>query len=316
MSILITGGTGYIGAKLARVLAEQGKEVVCFDFLPNRSRVESLGDRVHPVRGDVTQIEELIAAINEWRVSTIAHLAYVKTGQAERSPRVATRINVLGTDNVYEAARLTGVRRVVISSSVGANGLQSSYGERPVTEDDVCYPVSGYGAMKGFNEFMGQKYADLYGIEFAALRIAFGYGHGREQGVTTWPQDYASVPALGKPVRLPCTADQMYCLIYVDDVAEALGRLCLAERLRYSVYFSGGQTASVGELVQVVRQDIPEADITFSDQPEYQAHQYIYRVDATRIREDLDFVARPLYEGVFAHINEARLIGGLSPLDR
>ncbi|MHB8990368.1 MAG: NAD-dependent epimerase/dehydratase family protein [Chloroflexota bacterium] len=315
MSVLITGGTGFIGAKVAALLVGRGQEVVCFDLLPDPERVAHLGHRVRVVRGDVTYFSDLLATIKEHRVEKIVHLAYVKTSQAERAFHLATRVNVLGTDNIYEASRLMGVSRVVISSSIGANGMQASYGERPVREEEPGHPVSSYGAMKGFNEFMGRKYAELYGISFAALRITFAYGHGLES-LPTWPSDYATFPAMGKPIHLPCAADQMYNLVYVDDVAEALVRLCLAERLNHHVYFSGGETASVGDLVNVVREYIPEADISFSEKPQYLAHQYIYRVDATRLREDVGLVARPLREGVLDHINEVRAMAGLEPIRR
>lgn len=311
MAVLITGGTGYIGAKLARRLADRGEEVVCFDLHPDMETAAALGERVRVVQGDVTRLGDLISTMKSHPVDRVVHLAYIKTTQAEPIPHVATRVNITGTDYVYEAARLMGVRRVIISSSIGANGLQSSYGEMPVNEEDALFPVSGYGAMKGFNEFMGRRYAALYGLEFVALRIAFAYGHGRKGGLTTWPQDCASLPAIGRAVHLPCTADQMYCLVYDEDVADALFRLCVAERLQHQLYFTGGQTASVGEMAETVRRYIPEADITFADKPEYQAHQYIYRVDASRIREDLGFVARPLAEGILAQVNAARASVGL-----
>jgi len=314
LSVLITGGTGYIGAKLARLLTEQGEDVVCFDLRPNLAKVAGLGEKARVVQGDVTNLDDLVSALKEFHISKVVHLAYIKTAEAEQIPHKATRVNILGTDNVYEASRLAGVSRVLISSSVGANGLQSSYGERPVNEDDPLFPVSGYGAMKGFNEFMGRKYAAMYGLEFAALRIAFAFGHGREQGLTTWPEDYASLPAVGKPARLACAADQMYCLIYVDDVAEALARMCLAERLRYPIYFTGGHTTTVRELAQQVLQLLPGAQISFSEKPGYQAHQYIYRLDDSRIRDDLGFSPRPLRESVLAHINEARAAAGLHTL--
>jgi nucleoside-diphosphate-sugar epimerase len=315
LPVLITGGTGFIGAKVASILAAQGEEVVCFDLIPNRERVAHLGDRVHVVRGDVVQFSDLLAPVKEYGVERIIHLAYVKTSQAERAFHLATRVNILGTDNVYELSRIMGVRRVVISSSIGSNGLQSSYGEREVKEDEDLHPVSSYGAMKGFNEFMGRKYAELYGIEFAALRITFAYGHGLES-LPTWPSDYASFPAVGKPIHLPTTADQMYNLVYVDDVAEALARLCMAPKLNHSAYYSGGETASVGRLVEVLREYIPAADVTFSENPQYLAHQYIYRVDASWLKEDVGFVARPLTEGVLSHINEVRALNGLPLIQR
>ncbi|MHB0870258.1 MAG: NAD-dependent epimerase/dehydratase family protein, partial [Chloroflexota bacterium] len=118
MSVLITGGTGFIGAKVAALLVGRGQEVVCFDLLPDSERVDHLAHRVRVVRGDVTYFSDLLATIKEHRVERIVHLAYMKTSQAERAFHLATRVNVLGTDNIYEASRLMGVSRVVISSSI------------------------------------------------------------------------------------------------------------------------------------------------------------------------------------------------------
>jgi nucleoside-diphosphate-sugar epimerase len=316
LAILITGGTGLIGARVAKILVEHGEQVVCFDLQPNKQKVAELGDRVRIVRGDVTQLGDVIVALKESRAERVLHLAYIKTGDAERIPHVSTRVNVLGTDNVFEAARLMGASRVVFASSIGANGLQSSYGERPVTEDDPPYPITGYGHMKVFSEFMGRRYTALYGLETSALRITFVYGQGREFGTNMWLQDYAYLPAIGRPVQLPNTADQLYNFIYVEDVADALARMCLAPRLPHPLYMTGGETATVGELAETVKQYIPGADVTCSETPQYAAHQYIYYVDAARIKEDLGFVARPLKEGVLAHINEVRASNGQPPLGR
>ncbi len=314
MSILVTGGTGYLGAKLSRLLVQQGEQVVCFDLYPNPSKVAALGDRARVLRGDVTQIEELIAVMKEHSVDRVVHLAYLKTPEAEKMFHAAARVNVMGTDNVYEAARLMGIRRVVISSSVGANGLQSSYGERPVNEEDICYPVTVYGAMKVLNEFMARKYSARYGMEIVSLRIGYAFGHGRERMLSTWQADYASLPAVGKPVRLPCTPQQKFPFIYDEDVAEALALLCQAEKPLHSVYFTGGHTAPATELVDIVREYLPAADITLSDRPGYEAHQYMYMVDNSRMREEFGFAPRPLREGVLAHINEARVAAGLDPI--
>jgi nucleoside-diphosphate-sugar epimerase len=314
MSVMITGGTGYFGAKLARTLVQRGERVVCFDQQPSTAKVATLGDGVRVIRGDVTQISDLVACMREHEVDRIVHLAYIKTAQAERAPHLSTRVNVLGTDNVFEAARLMGVSRVVLASSVGVYGMQSSYGDRPVTEEDEPHPVSSYGAMKWLNEFMGRRYSALYGLQVVALRVSFSYGHGREHGLSNWLQDFASLPAVGKPAKLDCSADQMYNFVYVDDVVDAFAGLCLAKQLRHTVYLSGGETTNAGALATTVREIIKDADISLSELPQYSAHQYIYRVDAGRIQEELGFKARSLREGVLAHINEVRGMAGLDPL--
>ena len=71
MAILILGGTGFIGARLAGFLVSMGEEVICFDLSPNLDRVSYLGDRVKVVMGDVTKIEDIIASIKKFQVERI-----------------------------------------------------------------------------------------------------------------------------------------------------------------------------------------------------------------------------------------------------
>src|SRR5262245_11689433 len=149
MRVLITGGTGFLGADLARHLVrEVGLEgVVLFDQYPRPDRVAEIRDRVTIVRGDVLEPQELLAALRRHNVDRVIHLAFI-LGQPDPERLVPyLRVQCMGTANVFEAARLHGAARVVYASSVAAYGLKP-IGTPPVDEDVPPAPDTYYGISK------------------------------------------------------------------------------------------------------------------------------------------------------------------------
>src|ERR1700721_2854020 len=134
MSTLIIGGTGFIGSRVLRLLLARGESVACMDINPNTPAVADLAGRVKVIRGDVTQFDDVIATMLAERPDRVINLSYYLG--SEHAPHVALKLNILGMDNCFEAARLTGVKRVVFASSLAVNGMQKHYGERMITEDD------------------------------------------------------------------------------------------------------------------------------------------------------------------------------------
>jgi UDP-glucose 4-epimerase len=313
MRTLVIGGTGFLGVKVIKRLIKQGEDIVCFDLFKSSPRLSDVASEVRFIQGDVVRIDEIISVIQEYEIDRIVHLAYLKTAEAEYQLQRAMHSNVMGTNNVFEAARLTGVRRIVYVSSVGYYGLQSSFGERPVTEEDRGCPVTVYGYTKGLNEYMAKRYAEMYGLEPVCLRLAFAFGHGREHVGNIWPTTFASNPAIGKPASLPPDAKRKYCVIYVDDAAEILCALATKDKLDHRVYLSGGYTVTLEELAQAVRQFIPEASFTYDGKEG--EHQYVYLLDSTRLKSELDWQIPPLRQRVLDHINEARGSAGLPEIE-
>ena len=309
MPTLVIGGTGFLGVKVIRTLLDRGEDVVCLDLAAGSPRLADVASHVSFRTGDITAIEEIIAAIREHKVDRIIHLAYLKTAEAERELHKAMRVNVLGTNNIFEAARLTGVRRVGYVGSVGFYGLQSSFGDRAVTEEDRGQPVTVYGYTKALNDHMAGRYAEMYGLEPVCLRLAFAIGHGRAGVASVWPSTFASNPAVGRSASLPRNAQQQYCVIYVDDAARILCDLVLRERLAHRVYLSGGYTTTVERLAEAVRHFIPDARFTYDGRAG--DHSYVYLLDDTRLRTELRYTLPPLLTRVRDHINEARREAGL-----
>ena len=230
MSVMVTGGTGFIGNRIIRKLLDGGEEVVCFDLAPPRANLEPYMDRVKMYRGDVTQLPHLLEAINTNGVHKIIHMAALLPPDTEERHHYAMQVNIGGTNNVFEAARWTGVERVVYASSIAVYGVQTTFGERPITEDDLNDPINVYGMTKSVNDFSAKRYIDRHGMDLVGVRICTVFGHGRVTGMTGMIGGLLmSLPAIGKPVSMPFHQEEQSPMIHAEDAAEIFVRATLAE---------------------------------------------------------------------------------------
>lgn len=308
MRVLVLGGTGFIGASTVRKLVGHGDSVVCFDRAIKPDQFNDCGDKVLVVPGDVTRIEEIWSVIREQGIERIVNLAYLLAVPSERSPHGSTVVNVLGMSNVFEAARLSGIKRVVYASSIAVHGGQDQFGDRAVTESDYGVPFNLYGGQKALNEFLGRSFNRRYRMEIAGLRIAVVFGPGRERGFSG-PNHLITEPALGRPITVPFGPKTMLSLIYLADVAEALVRIVRADQVQHQVYQSGGHLVSAGDLAQIVRELIPGARITLQDR--MSDINAVYRIDSRRIQQELGFQLTDLRQTVQETIDETRRAAGL-----
>ena len=303
MSILVLGGTGLIGSRLTRCLLKLGQRVVCFDLYPDYSKVADLDD-VDVVVADVTRFEDIVAAIKNYGVKRIVNLAYILPPESEEKLQLAMRVNQMGMNNVFEAARLMGIRRVVYASTIAVYGLQDSFGDRPVTEDDHCYPVTVYMAHKLWNEFMAAKYMERYGLQIPGLRIANVAAPGRTKGFSAWQSKCIDVLAAGRPFTVASRRDQRLLILHVDDTAELFAKLCLQETLNYPVYNSLAYAITAQEWADAIQAHLPDAAITFDESAPDQPN--IYSWSTSRIEKDLNVRITPMDEAIRRHIEEAR----------
>ncbi len=311
MSIMVTGGAGFIGNRIIRKLVERNEEVVCFDLAPPRANLQPYLDRVQVYRGDITQLPHLLEAVNQHRVHKIIHMAALLPPDTEDRPHFGMLINIQGTNNVFEVARWSGVQRVVYASSIAVFGVQETFGDRPVNEDDINSPVNVYGMTTVSNDFAAGKYIDRYGLDLRGVRICTVFGHGRVTGMTGMIGGLMmSLPAVGKPVTMPFHQDEPSPMIHAEDAAELFVRAALSDRLNHRVYISGGHLATVRDMADIVRSFIPEAQITTGDR----AVPHVYRVDNTRMLADIGYELAPLRVRILDHINDARQEAGLSPI--
>ncbi|MBI3967883.1 MAG: NAD(P)-dependent oxidoreductase [Chloroflexi bacterium] len=307
MSTLVIGGTGFIGSAVVRRLVAAGDAVVCFDRAVKAGQFDDLGVQVPVVLGDVTHIGELWAAIREYEVGRIVHLGYVLGADIERHPHLSTAVNVLGVSNVFEAARLSGLKRVVFASSTAIHGDPATFGDHPVSEADGGTPIGLYGAQKVYCEALARSVNRRYQMEIVTLRVSMVFGPGRERGFAHH-NGLITESALGRRSVIPYVPEATLAAIHVADVADLLVRLVQAPRVTHPVYETGGHYVSLAELSDVVRELIPTADIEFTGR--FRGLNAVDRIDNRRACEEFGFALTPLRESVRNTIDEVRRAAG------
>jgi nucleoside-diphosphate-sugar epimerase len=310
MAIFVIGGTGFIGIRVIPLLIAQGETVVCMDINPNAPALSGLGDKVSVVRGDVTQFDDVISVMEASKADRVLNLSY-NLGQ-DLPPHRATKLNIVGMDNCFEAARLLAVKHTVFASSLAVNGQQSHYGERPVTEDDYKHAVVQYGSHKAFNEFQAKDYIDKHGMTITAVRPANVTGPDKIRGSV----DHVNIitrPARNESISFPF-ADAMRCPIHVDDIAEVFVRVLMTDKPKHAVYNSGGAAVSLGEIADIVRGYLPDAQISFGQQTGGRAASGNWMIDNSRLVQEFGVQYRPYRERVLQIINDCRADIGQAPI--
>src|SRR3984893_423069 len=302
MSTLILGGAGFFGRRPPPPLGDAGEEVVCMDLNPGTASYGQLANQVRVVRGDVTQFDDVMAVTVAAKPSRVVNLAYFLG--SEHAPHVATKLNIVGMDNCFEAARLCGVNRVVFASSLAVSGEQHFYGDRVVTEDDFRHGHVQYAMHKIFNEWQAQDYREKYGMEITAIRPANVTGPDKIVGSVDHVK-CITFPARGEAISFPYK-DAMRCPIHVDEIAEIFARVIMTDKPKHWVYNTGGVGISMGEIAEMVREFLPDARITFEKETGGKAISGNYLIDNTRLVSEFGVQYRPYRERVLQIINEVR----------
>ena len=307
MAVFVIGGAGFIGIRVIPLLVARGETVVCMDINPNAAAFASLGDKVSVVRGDVTQFDDVMSTMAAAKPDRVLNLSY-HIG-SDLAPHVAMKLNVLGMDNCFEAARILGVKHVVYASSLAVSGQQRHFGDRAVTEEDFRHGNVQYAMHKIFNEWQAQDYSEKYGMQITGVRPANVTGPDKLRGSVDHV-NCITQPARGRPVSFPYK-DAMRIPIHVDDIAEVFARVLLADKPRHRIYNSGGQTISLGALAEMVRGFLPDAQISFENETGGKDISGNHLIDNSRLVQEFSLQYRPFRERVRQIINEVRAQEGL-----
>ena len=200
---------------------------------------------------------------------------------------------------------------MVYASSIAVYGVQDTFGERPIDEDDLNDPINVYGMTKSVNDFSAKRYIDRHGMDLVGVRICTVFGHGRVTGMTGMIGGLLmSLPAIGQPVSMPCHQEEQSPMIHAEDAAEIFVRAALADKLNHPLYISGGSMCSIKEMADIVRDIIPNAQISTGDQ----LVPHVYNVDNSRMLADIGYEIAPLRQRILDHINDARTEAGMDTL--
>ena len=307
MTTLVLGGTGFIGKRAVPRLVQRGEKVVVMDINPGAADFSEFGDQVDVMRGDIMQFQDVVTAIMHAKPDRIMNLAYL-LGSGDDTPHFTMKLNILGMDNCFEAARITGVNRVTYASSIAVSGQQSNFGDRTINEDDPMHGTSQYAMHKRFNEFQAQQFNSVYGMSITGIRPANVTGPDKVRGSTDHVQ-CVTLPAAGEPVSFP-KAGLMRLPVHVDDIAEAFVRVTMVDKSNYPIYNSGGYPISLGDLAAIVKKFLPEAEINFASQ-NGKEESGNYLTDNNRLLGEFELEYPPIEQRILQIINDVRRDEGL-----
>jgi UDP-glucuronate 4-epimerase len=245
---LVTGAYGCIGAWAVHELVRAGREVVTFDLSTEPRRVRLLlgdeTDAVPHVVGDITDGASFEHALEEHAITNVIHLAALQVPFVRADPPLGARVNVLGTVNVFEAAKGRELAPVVYASSIAAFDADGGMSAHPSTL---------YGVFKRANEATAAVYFGENGISSVGLRPHTVYGVGRDQGVTSAPTTAMLAAAAGTPYTIPYGGAAQ--LQHARDVARAFIVASEAGAEGASVHSLPGRSVSIAEVVEAIGVD-------------------------------------------------------------
>ena len=252
MKSLITGGAGFIGSNIVKLLVEDGHEVVVLDNLTSgfACNLEPFPE-VRFIEGDVRDpdaVEEAIAGCE-----VVFHLAAsVGNKRSVDYPITDAQINVIGTLRVLEAMRKAGTHKIVASSSAGIFGELKTL---PIREDHVVEPDSPYGCTKLCEEKLCLAYAKLYDIDAVCLRYFNVYGpNQRFDAYGNVIPIFVFQALRNEPMTVFGDGEQTRDFVNVRDVVQANIKAAMARGVSGAFNLGSGTRITINHLVELVKE--------------------------------------------------------------
>lgn len=306
MSILVTGGAGYIGSHMVLHLLEKGYDVVIVDDLSTGNKEAVLANRFY--NADLKDNKAMDKVFRENNIDGIIHFAaYSLVGESMQNPIKYYENNVFGTLKILQYMENYGVKNIVFSSTAAVYGEQPS----PIKENAQTNPTNPYGETKLSIEKMLKWASKAYGINYAALRYFNAAGShesgriGEKRKIETHLIPIALDVALGKIDKLLIFGDDYdtpdgTCIrdyIHVCDLVSA--HLLALEKMQNSnscalsmTYNLGSEKGfSVNQIVQAVK-DVTKKDIRTEIAPRRKGDPAVLVASSEKIKKDLGWSPR------------------------
>jgi nucleoside-diphosphate-sugar epimerase len=259
--VLVTGAGGCIGSWVLALLSRSGVPAVAFDLSEDKRRPRLLIEEKDLAKiawrtGDISDSKAVMQVAESVRPCAIIHLAALQVPFCKADPVAGAKVNVVGTVNVFEAARKLGIRRLAYASSIAAYGAM---------DEGLGAMHTLYGAYKHCDEQIALVYSGDWGVGSVGIRPGVVYGVGRDQGLTSKTTVAILAAAAGKPYEVPFSGGVSW--LYTGEVASAFIRAVSRERTGAPVFNMNGVHAPVEEGVAILKKLAPQAKVTVSGEP-------------------------------------------------
>jgi nucleoside-diphosphate-sugar epimerase len=275
-TVLVTGGAGFIGGYVARALVDQGRAVTVLTrgrpTTPDMRFV--LKDHATRFTTEIASVEDLpslLAAFERVRPAIVVHSASnVEVTKLFRDPYLAFQTNVTGTVNVLEAARRTGVRRVVDISSIGVlprNQYEPIDAAHPIMLAREGPGSGAYGAAKASGELFAFAYQRAYGLDVRIVRPSAVYGLGMQWHSANYMKEFVEPAVRGEQVRVPSGGRLPRDYTHVEDVASLTVRVANCDEDADRIFFAatGRPLVTAAQAARLVEELIPGSSIEVAD---------------------------------------------------
>jgi nucleoside-diphosphate-sugar epimerase len=308
--VFVTGGGGFIGAAVVEGLAARGDEVAAFDIVESAAlkRIRARYPNVMFAPGELTEWPQLAEAMKAFRPDAVIHCAaVVGVINSLASPLYTMRVNVEGSLNVLSAMRLFDVPRMINLSS---EEIYGPFRQDVIDETHPCFPVQPYGISKFAVEQLARDFARDNGLTAVHIRTCWVYGPALPR--MRIPKTFLDAAIEGRSLRVEGGADYRVDQVYVDDVAQGVIKALDCPQHPHDAYhISTGEAPSLGEMVAMIRELVPGADIAITP-GDYQLAPGLVGVrkgalDCRRARDAFGYEPRyPMRKGLAAYIAAKR----------
>ncbi len=265
-TFLVTGAMGCIGSWAMYHLLQRGDQVVSFDLGDDRHRVDLLLSRdeqqaITFEQGDLRDTARVYELVEKHGIDRIIHLAALQVPFCKADPVVGAQVNVVGTVNIFEAARKFAIPHIAYASSVAVFGPPSLYPDGLIGDEALTDPRTLYGVYKVANEGTARVYWQDHQISSTALRPYTVYGVGRDQGMTSEPTKAMLAAVKGEAYEIGFSGDMQFQLAsdiarYFVEAADRPGDGARSLNI-------GTKTHSVAEVVDLIKATRPGAAVSF-----------------------------------------------------
>lgn len=253
MSVLVLGGSGFIGGRVVEWLTANKHQALSCDIIQSNAQ----GKSVKWVKADVLEPLSLERLFLEYEVKSVIHLIGLPViVQCEKNPQISFQLNVLSLQNSLEAMRRVDVEKVVFASSAAVYGYSL---ERPVMETDDLMPNTIYGYHKVIGEELLKSYTKSYGMKHIALRLFNVYGSDPFIG-----KDIVSIlikGALNKETVTLKGRNKFRDFIHIDDVARIFCDLVFSNISDRVINVGTGKKVKLEEVANMAKSFCPEINV-------------------------------------------------------
>ena len=313
MTILVTGGAGFIGSHLCEALLQREHKVVALDSFDdfyepavkrtNLAKCDGTAD-FSLVEGDIRDADTVDTVLHDHGVDVIVHLA-ARAGvrPSIEQPVLYQDVNVGGTAVLLEAARLHGVRKFIFagSSSVYGNNKKVPFAE----SDNVDFPISPYAASKKAGELLCHTFHHLYGMDITCLRFFTVYGPRQRPDLAI--HKFARLIEAGRPIPVFGDGTMMRDHTFIDDIVDGVLR-AIDKCAGFAIYNLGNShPVSLADLIAAIERALGKK-ATIDRQPPQPGDVDRTFADVSRARKELGYVPRTaLADGLHRFVDWLRL---------